>query len=379
MSVPRLRVGRCRGRGRGGVGGAPRRPRAVPAGALPSAGGGGGGEPLVCAADACFEPLPQQPRGRGGGGGGGGGAAAAAAADTCDRRAIECPRCGAATCAWCGGAAPPGGAHTCPSPDDGTPTAAATATAAWALGRVGLCTHCAAPVERAGGCDVVVCTACGGAFAWAPLWAPAAAAGIFGAPPDAVRAAADGAAVRVTVGTPPAPAPRGRPPRALLTCVCVVATFAVAMLPLGVVYGLVLWATGNSSLSWIAVAVVGGLLLTGGVEGRRRRRRGGGGGREPRRRDARRRRRWGRRRHRQWRRGGVRGTVRSGGGVALRTGARERGVGRWPVPHERAVRMGGRRQDGTRGDRRACAGGERRAPPTVLRRSCTPPLLTRCR
>ncbi|OSX77829.1 hypothetical protein BU14_0131s0012 [Porphyra umbilicalis] len=203
--------------------------------------------------------------------------------------------------------APPGGAHTCPSSDDGTPTAAATATAAWALGRVGLCTHCAAPVERVGGCDVVVCTACGDTFAWAPLWAPAAAAGVFGAPPDAVRAAADGAAVRVTVGTPPAPAPHGRPPRALLTCVCVVAAFAVAMLPLGFIYGLVLWATGNSSLSWIAVAVAVGLVSREGVRWGRRRREGGGGGREPRCRDARRRRRWGRRRHRQWRRGGGEG------------------------------------------------------------------------
>jgi len=104
------------------------------------------GRRLHCAADGCWEALPPPPPG---------------AAEPVS----ECPRCGAATCGRCGAGAHPG--RGC-----GRPLTCARQErlyAAWAVGRVGVCSYCGVHVERRGGCTSVRCRMCRRTFSFRPF------------------------------------------------------------------------------------------------------------------------------------------------------------------------------------------------------------------
>jgi len=85
---------------------------------------------------------------------------------------VSCLACGHLNCLDCGGYHPADGVCPLSSTTSGGGTVARGVDplyAAWAANRVGACPTCGAHIEKAGGCDTVVCTACGRAFTWFPF------------------------------------------------------------------------------------------------------------------------------------------------------------------------------------------------------------------
>jgi len=120
------------------------------------------GDPTArwCANEGCRERLPLAASNT----------TAAAAAD--GGTVVSCLDCGRLNCLDCGGDHTADGVCPLSSRMSGGGRVACGVDplyAAWAAHRVGACLTCGAHIEKSGGCDTVVCAACGRAFRWAPF------------------------------------------------------------------------------------------------------------------------------------------------------------------------------------------------------------------